>query len=593
MADSKAEYGEGQAPMLCQICEITRDIKWKCLDCDLLMCQKCKDKIHPKFVKLAIEHRIVHIKNVGHTEVQVCSCEEEMHFDNIKCTDHLDQKCCLYCKSCDKLICLQCVIKTHKSHIFEDINTGYSIKKDNARRNILTLKEQEETLTTEMEKLETIKEENKLKVSQVNEKITTHEHLVKEKLEKYTQSVKEELNEKGFSIQMGIEEKIAEVNDMRVKIQEKVKITEDLITTKDGNKFFKTCEEIEKSLIDIQLAPNSIETLPTFVPGTLDQSSFGSLKFINGTLVEEDNSCVKVELKIGKEYITPVHWVKNVISSLDGHIWISMSINSKPDPYGLLQKVKPIGSNLEEISNYKIIVHDMIVTPRNDILLCTNDNKIKRFDNTTGELRNSKYNVGSLIPVSICMKDNFIVVGAINNDYPQYGKRLVIEMNHTGRHENKFECDIMGKPIFIYPISLTCTNNARNIFVVDGVSDFCGFRITMLMQDRTIKYYRGHSSVNSFHKQFTPTAILTAPSNNIIVNDMSTNALHILNPCGILCAYIVLSDIGLQRAFSLCCTPKQLFIGCKKVQEKVNDSKKDHPMAKLYELNLKGCTHLV
>lgn len=31
------------------------------------------------------------------------------------------------------------------------------------------------------------------------------------------------------------EKEIGEVNDMRMKLQEKVKIAEDLITTKDGN----------------------------------------------------------------------------------------------------------------------------------------------------------------------------------------------------------------------------------------------------------------------------------------------------------------------------------------------------------------------
>lgn len=158
-----------------------------------------------------------------------------MHFGDIKCTDHSDQNCCLYCKLCDQLICLQCVTKTHKSHIFEEIYSGYTIKKDNLRKNILTMKEQEETLTTEIEKLEKIKEENKLKVSKVNEKITTHENVVKEKLEKYTKSVREELNKKACSIQMVNEKEIGEVNDMRMKLQEKVKIAEDLITTKDGN----------------------------------------------------------------------------------------------------------------------------------------------------------------------------------------------------------------------------------------------------------------------------------------------------------------------------------------------------------------------
>ncbi|XP_071137183.1 uncharacterized protein [Mytilus edulis] len=597
MADSRAEYGEGQAPMLCQICEISRDIKWKCLDCDLLMCQECKEKIHPKFVKLDSEHKIVYIKNVGHTEVQVISYEGEIHFDNIKCTEHLDINCCLYCKSCAKLVCLQCVIKTHKSHIFEDIKTGYSIKKDNVRKKILTLKEQEQTVTTEIEKLEKIKEETKLKVSQVNEKITNHENVVKEKIEKYTQSLREELNKKGCSIQMDIEKEIGEVNDMRVKIQEKVKLADDFLTNKDGNIFFKTYDEMEKSLIgDVQPVSLRKENLTTFVPGKLEQCHFGALKSTNGSSDEDEIFCAKVELNIRNEYITSVPWVRNVKRSPDGHIWINMFVYSSQGPVGFIQKNKPKGNNLEKISFYNIIVHDMIVTLWNDTLLCTNDNKIKRIVNTTGELRNSIYNVGNLVPVSICMKDNFIVVGAINKDYPKYGKRVVIKMNKNGRHDNRLEYNTSGEPMFIYPISLACTNHAQNIFVVDGLSDIHGDRITMLMQDNddyNIRYYKGHSNINSFHKKFTPTAIQAAPSNNIIVNAMGSNTLHILNASGQLCAYIDLSDTGKQKGYSLCCTTKQLFIGCLFVEEDICASNREQTIAKLYELSIEGCSYLV
>ena len=58
----------GQVPMSCNLCEVETEISSKCLDSNLLMCSKCKDKIHPKF-KNANNHRIVDIKEVGSHQV--------------------------------------------------------------------------------------------------------------------------------------------------------------------------------------------------------------------------------------------------------------------------------------------------------------------------------------------------------------------------------------------------------------------------------------------------------------------------------------------------------------------------------------------
>ncbi|XP_071136379.1 tripartite motif-containing protein 2-like [Mytilus edulis] len=53
-----------QCPIQCQLCEGEPKVKWKCLDCDLLMCSKCKDKVHSKF-KSEKDHRIIDIKDIG------------------------------------------------------------------------------------------------------------------------------------------------------------------------------------------------------------------------------------------------------------------------------------------------------------------------------------------------------------------------------------------------------------------------------------------------------------------------------------------------------------------------------------------------
>ncbi|XP_063435868.1 uncharacterized protein LOC134716790 [Mytilus trossulus] len=57
-----------QAPAKCGICDTDRSIKWKCIDCSRLMCNRCKEKIHPEF-RNSKDHQVVNIKDVGQQTV--------------------------------------------------------------------------------------------------------------------------------------------------------------------------------------------------------------------------------------------------------------------------------------------------------------------------------------------------------------------------------------------------------------------------------------------------------------------------------------------------------------------------------------------
>ncbi|VDI30062.1 Hypothetical predicted protein [Mytilus galloprovincialis] len=67
MAVSNPQLGI-QSPIQCQLCVQDKQISFKCLECDLLMCSACKNDIHPK-IKTATEHRIIHIKDIGKTSI--------------------------------------------------------------------------------------------------------------------------------------------------------------------------------------------------------------------------------------------------------------------------------------------------------------------------------------------------------------------------------------------------------------------------------------------------------------------------------------------------------------------------------------------
>ncbi|XP_076087271.1 uncharacterized protein LOC143057765 [Mytilus galloprovincialis] len=105
---------KGQIPVGCEICQGKNKIEFKCLDCNILMCSGCKDRVH---LKIAKDHQITDIKEIG----------KRVTFSEIKCEHHTGQACCLFCQTCKTFICVKCVAKVHNGHQLieeEDYNEG-------------------------------------------------------------------------------------------------------------------------------------------------------------------------------------------------------------------------------------------------------------------------------------------------------------------------------------------------------------------------------------------------------------------------------------------------------------------------------------
>ncbi|CAC5411527.1 unnamed protein product [Mytilus coruscus] len=59
---------KAQNPALCQFCEES-NIKWKCINCDLFLCQLCNSRIHNKS-KASKDHTIINLKDCGTEETK-------------------------------------------------------------------------------------------------------------------------------------------------------------------------------------------------------------------------------------------------------------------------------------------------------------------------------------------------------------------------------------------------------------------------------------------------------------------------------------------------------------------------------------------
>ncbi|CAC5392948.1 unnamed protein product [Mytilus coruscus] len=105
---------KGQIPVGCELCKGQNKIQFKCIDCELLMCCECMDRVH---LRIAKDHQITDIKDIG----------KHVTFSEIKCETHTGQACCLFCQTCKTFICIKCVAKVHNGHKLieeEDYNEG-------------------------------------------------------------------------------------------------------------------------------------------------------------------------------------------------------------------------------------------------------------------------------------------------------------------------------------------------------------------------------------------------------------------------------------------------------------------------------------
>ncbi|XP_071133124.1 uncharacterized protein [Mytilus edulis] len=352
---------------------------------------------------------------------------------------------------------------------------------------------------------------------------------VKNAADKYTDHLKSELNKKWRALQT---EEIEKLEKVIVSLQGLLNSNvEDIVLSNDVEKSF-----IESSKLSCAL--------------NIAETNLGSISFLSGQ-------------------ISP-----NIMGSLQV---VSNAVD----------KVKPVGHELTVQSTFNIEVYGLAVTPTGDLLLVPDGSVLKQISGKTGELTDSIYNMSPLDPISIHVtKDGKVIVAAKSGGsaWPATGRRVIFVMNKKGERETIYEHDKNNIRLFIYPLSITSTDNG-NICLVDQLSKEYRGRVVVLNRDGDIlQIYSGHDEINNEDNPFHPVNIVTTPSDNIIVAQLNNNIFHILNNCGHFIMHYNVGDAGISSAYSLCFTrnEEQLYIGC---STEVGSSEK----AKLYEVHISGC----
>ncbi|CAC5412579.1 unnamed protein product [Mytilus coruscus] len=158
------------------------------------------------------------------------------------------------------------------------------------------------------------------------------------------------------------------------------------------------------------------------------------------------------------------------------------------------------------------------------------------------------------------------------------GRRVVIVMDGSGKHETIFEYDRKGKPIFSYVLSIT-RNKPDNIYVVDKLSADNSGRVVILSEDGDVlNTFSGNPQVNTDKIIFQPLRLSTTPSDNIIISNLNHSILYFLNNSGNFIEWRDTSKIGIIYPRSFSSTDSgHTYVGCV-------TSKNSRDNAKIYEM---------
>ncbi|XP_071133011.1 uncharacterized protein [Mytilus edulis] len=295
-----------------------------------------------------------------------------------------------------------------------------------------------------------------------------------------------------------------------------------------------------------------------------------------------------VDITVVEEYQSHLNAIVQLAISLDDSLWIGEGFHKKGvrlfSSHKALQKVKCEGNKLKVISSFNIQVYGIAITPDNDLLIATDGQFLKKIKSGTNKILDTVYDLKTYHPGTIYVtRNNKIIVGVVVTET----KCMVLVMDQKGNHEKVYGEGQTGSISFRYTFKITSTNDGH-IFVIDQLDNDGDGRVVVLRPEGTINTYSGHSAINTQDTEFSPTDLTTTPSDKVIVVDLASSTLHILNSSGNLITYISTTDkqrivqnpctIGLAMVGQFC----MIYLGTTTKE----DSKEK---GKLYKLNLIGC----
>ncbi|XP_063426672.1 uncharacterized protein LOC134710297 [Mytilus trossulus] len=539
--------GKTQTPTLCQFCEESPEIKWKCINCELFLCQLCSTKIHSKS-KASKEHEIIRYKSIE-TEDAAPSIDK-VYLESMVCTMHCQQKCFVYCKDCSQPACSKCLSDTHKLHDYKPLDEAYNEIISEKEKLINKLKSNLHFLRNAKGKLNKILSDGNNNLKETREAVKQTEKEMKESITKYVADLLQELETKSKSSENIIK---AELSTMK-KNEDNL---EDRISNLNQSKQYHQLADILSPLTKYpvkKMKHNEVKFIPSNMQEKLGrQSVLGDLYTIP-------------DLELIDSYQSVIQNVTNILFYSDNCAFVGSYSSQK------LQKIIFGNHRIKVQREIKIKVYDMAKTRDGEILVSSEESEIK-LHTKDGQLKTFKsFSPLKTLGIHIT-KDHKIIIGlteSLKIPATKDSIRTLVIMNQDCYIQTTIEFE----SLLTYPYRIQSFND--KILVVDIINTEWEGRVVMLDERGKLYWtYNGYNSINSDQEHFYPDDIAITSSDTILVSDCENHTIHVLNADGKLIVCKDVKCLGIELPLGLCIDKNQvLWIGCNTyVKEKFSKAK--------------------
>ena len=543
-----------QNPKLCDLCKTDITIKWRCVECNKFICDRCKD-IHLN-VQTNIQHQI--IESIIDIKSLFQDVQPKIITDNIPCTEHRTKMTFLFCRTCDHLVCADCVLSKHNKHNFEPVEKILSEKLDDLKgaearysKDLTLCRAKVNEFQISEAKCESLCDESittiKTREKQLIDGITKHSQKLQNEIELERKTVKKTFCDMKRQADQAEKTIILHQDEIMAALK-----------SIQGSTIFTTATKSKKMMSDLNFNPIPSE-IKCFIPGkeTVNDipNLFGSLQEMKIPQVESD-----IDLEVVNSYTTDLSGIYTIITVDDKSTWVN-------DCKQVIRQINIDNDNITTTKQISCYIYDMTLTSNNDILLSVVKSSDIKLLTKSGEIK-PFFSVSPLLPFGIHVtSDNNIIVGVIEHGDPytptDKSTRALLIFGMDGKQQHTYQYDSNKHRLFTLPRRIT-TNNNKDIVVVDRTSGHTG-RVVVVGREGGLRWtYTGHSKIN-VTTQFKPCDVVTTTAGHIIVCDFCTHALHVLSEQGDILTCKVMEDTGIKYPLSLDIDMRgQLWVGCYK-----------------------------
>ncbi|XP_071160824.1 uncharacterized protein [Mytilus edulis] len=541
---------EAQTPAVCQFCEESTDLRWKCINCDVFMCQLCITKIHKK-IKSSDHHELINLKDFG-TE-DAARTIHKVDLKSMPCTIHSDQICCAFCTDCDQPVCLDCLIESHQNHKYRKLNEVYDTAISEMKDLQNKLESCHQFYGNEKENLEKLLLHGDNNFQVLKDQILQTERKMTDTISNYAKELLHELE----SIWQPTETKInLELSDIHKNIEEIVNREERLkktLLSPQASEIFSS-----RKTLDQTIRTKSVEPI---------KCTIGNTKFCSGNIFQTQNTRRTIfgdlyaipDLQLVKSYQTDLRNILNIRNYGKNSAIIACLKEKK------VQKVTFEEKNIKVEEEISIAVRSLARLNNDEILLSTggSDLNVYSIDKQTKLFK-------SFLPlksISVHVSQNDKIFVGLTECHPvtypatKESVRRVVVLNEQRDIQHIYEYDNDNQRLFTRPKRIVSLHDS--IYVIDIINDNKEGRVIRLDQGGQQSSIYSGCYMNSYQAKFYPSDITVTSSDIILVLDQTSKYMHVLNFAGEVITSKDLKTLGIEFPFSLDIDKDDiLWIGC-------------------------------